>query len=114
MVGELPLLDQDVLDRLKSDVGPESAAILLTSLKAEILNGQAKLAVYVSTGDMHMLETQSHALKSAARSFGAMQLGGICRQLELSAKEKAAIALQQGLLSQFNDISRKTLDVLKV
>ncbi|NVJ98803.1 MAG: Hpt domain-containing protein [Alphaproteobacteria bacterium] len=108
MGGHTPLVDKPVLDRLAAEVGKESAAFLLDSLKAEIKSTGSKLAVHANTGDLEMLEVQAHALKSAVRSFGAMRLGDACQALEFAAKAEALPDLD-GLLNQFNEISEETL-----
>lgn len=84
-----PLLDQAVYDRMVADVGAETAKMLLESLKGEIKNSRDKLEAYLSDKDIALFENQAHALKSAARSFGAMQLGESCLSLEMAAKDKA-------------------------
>ena len=102
----LPLVDKPVLDRLTADVGEESAAFLLTSLKKEIQKSGSELAAFAAGGDYQQLEVQAHALKSAARSFGALRLGEACQALEQAAKNKSD---PERLLSQFEAISQETL-----
>ncbi|WP_417462302.1 Hpt domain-containing protein [Kordiimonas sp.] len=109
MGGQMPLLDQPVLDRLTADVGQESAAFLVSSLKQEIAKTGTALARFASEGDLEQLEIQAHALKSAARSFGAMRLGEACLALEEAARAERAAEID-GLIRRFRSISRETLD----
>ncbi|MFC4348672.1 Hpt domain-containing protein [Kordiimonas lipolytica] len=109
MGGQIPLLDMPVLDRLAAEVGKESAAFLLDSLKQEIRNSGCELMQHASVGDLEQLEIQAHALKSAARSFGAMRLGEACQAIEYAAKADGSPEIE-GLLSQFQIISEETLE----
>lgn len=109
MGGQMPLLDQPVLDRLTADVGQESAAFLISSLKQEIEKTGSALAKFASEGDLEQLEIQAHALKSAARSFGAMKLGEACYALEEAARDERAAEIG-ALMSRFRIISEETLE----
>ena len=109
MGGQTPLLDKPVLDRLAAEVGEESAAFLLDSLKKEIRNSGCELLQHASSGDLEQLEIQAHALKSAARSFGAMRLGEACQAIEFAAKGNGVPEID-GLLNQFQLVSEETLE----
>lgn len=109
MGGQLPLVDKPVLDRLAAEVGEESASFLLNSLMQEIRDSGSELVQHASVGDLNQLEIQAHALKSAARSFGAMRLGEACQALEFAAKGDASAELAR-LLDQFRAISEETLE----
>lgn len=109
MGGHQPLLDKPVLDRLAAEVGEESAAFLLDSLRKEIQNSGCELAQHASVGNYEQVEVQAHALKSAVRSFGALRLGEACQAIEYAAKAEQTPELD-GLLSQFKVISEETLE----
>jgi len=104
----LPLIDRATLYRLTLDVGEENAIMLLGSLKAEILASQKKLEKYLALQEWALFENQAHALKSASRSFGAMQLGEACMVLEQAAKE-ARYAYLKTEVVKFNGIVTATL-----
>ena len=108
MGGHMPLLDKPVLDRLTADVGEESAAFLIGSLKNEINRTGDALEVLTAKGDLEQVEIQAHALKSAARSFGAMQLGETCYEIEQAAKA-ACKAKVEGLLGELKAVSADTI-----
>lgn len=109
MEGQLPILDATVLAKLKADVGDDAAVFLIDSLIKEIRSAQTTLTEYVRTNDMHLLENQAHALKSATRSFGALRLGAICAALEEGAKTGAAETLIKGLLADFVSVSEDSV-----
>lgn len=108
MGGHMPLLDKPVLDRLTADVGEESAAFLIGSLKNEINRTGDALEVLAAKGELEQVEIQAHALKSAARSFGAMQLGETCYAIEQAAKASRKAEVDT-LLIELRSISAKTI-----
>lgn len=109
----IALIDASAIARLKSDVGPESASLLVKSLKKEITKSCGDLANHISSNDLHMAETQAHALKSAARSFGAMQLGEACYKLEQAAHQARPQTALQAIFSEMEGCVEETLEALK-
>lgn len=109
MGAHLPLLERPILAKLEVDVGAESAAFLIQSLKDEIRTGQSVLVQYAADDDMHQLETQAHALKSAARSFGALRLGAACMAIEEQARSATGKQVLGALLDEFGEVSAATL-----
>lgn len=79
------LLDKAVIEMRRGEVG-DVLPRLLDALRGEIASRMTTLRPAFEAGDPHTVEVQAHALKSAARSFGAMQLGELCAQMELAAK----------------------------
>ena len=108
MGGHMPLLDQPILDRLTADVGEESAIFLINSLKQEIVRTGKALAEHASKGDLEQVEIQAHALKSAARSFGALRLGEACLAIEEAARASRTPEVS-GLMKQFRSVSADTI-----
>ncbi|TNE67081.1 MAG: Hpt domain-containing protein [Alphaproteobacteria bacterium] len=107
--GHAPLVDRPVLNRLTADVGKESAAFLLSSLRREIESSGAALREHLDAGELDQLEIKAHALKSAARSFGAMRLGEICLALEDAARTEREVPEIERLLAKFYAVSTETL-----
>lgn len=103
-----PLLDTSVIDRLSLDVGADTTKMLLESLKNEIEQSGQKIMDHLSNKDCRLLEIQAHALKSAARSFGALQLGESCLALEEAARASDFQTLER-LIKDFKNISAATL-----
>lgn len=108
MGGHMPILDKPVLDRLTADVGEESAAFLTSSLKNEITRTRDALEDLAAKGELEQVEIQAHALKSAARSFGAMRLGETCYAIEQAAKASQQIEVD-GLLVELKSVSAETI-----
>ncbi len=113
MPDNIPILDERVFATLQEDVGPSSAVILVQSLKEEIRNSEILLQAYAQDRNMRLLENQAHALKSAARSFGALRLGEVCRALEGEAKDGAPQTILANRLLQFQQVSSESLTALE-
>lgn len=109
MGGQIPLVDKPVLDKLAMEVGEESAAYLLDSLKNEIRQSGCELSQHATSGNLEQLEVQAHALKSAVRSFGALRLGEACQEIEAAAKAERAPDMD-GLIAKFQAVSEETLE----
>lgn len=80
------VLDQKVLDTLLIGIGADAAPHLMASLREEITASQCIITERAQSLDWHMIEVKSHALKSAAASFGAMRLSAVCRGIEENAR----------------------------
>jgi len=103
-------------------------AFLLDSLKNEISQGCAAMVDYLDSDNMALLENQAHALKSAARTFGAQRLAGVCVRLEENARlgeqpendlssespceSQHRKLLLAALVTEFQAVSAATLKVL--
>lgn len=105
---QLPIFDRSAWDQLSSDVGPDSVVILLASLKNEIRMGEAAMQDYLQASDMALLENQAHALKSAARTFGALRLGELCFAIEKYAKAFKESGTESSFDSQSDSMVRRT------
>lgn len=105
----LPLFEKAATDKLQIEVGHEAATRLISSLISELQDGIAALYGFMTARDLHMLETKAHALKSAARSFGAMKLGDLCRQMEMAAKDGALTDDLQRLYQQLQACTGETI-----
>lgn len=103
-----PLKDETVIDRLKLDVGEDVLPLLEQAFKGEIETSTHTLQKSLAQSDLALFETTAHALKSAAASFGAMQLSDICREMEFAAKDSKPIGHLEELLKNFGAIAAKT------
>ncbi len=112
MSGQFPILDLEVIDQLAKDVGVETMSMLLASLTEEIQSTQQALTQFFEEGNMVQLGIRAHALKSAARSFGAMQLGEMCALLEKEAGADGGPEHIKGWLDVFNNQAAATLAAL--
>ncbi|MFC3052271.1 Hpt domain-containing protein [Kordiimonas pumila] len=106
---KIAVVDTTAIERLRIDIGQEATERLLESLRLEILNSHIKIQAYRAEGNMRLLENQGHALKSAARSFGALYLGEVCRQLELAARSEASEETLHLLMQSLDTCIAETL-----
>ncbi len=86
MPDNLPVLDSDVLNQLRSDVGADAMPVLMDALRRELSASFATIVSALESGDFALLETTAHALKSSSASFGAARVSAVCLKMELAAK----------------------------
>jgi len=103
------LLDTTVLDRLEGEVGSDAVGFLIESLRKEVLEGGPEMERLISIGDIEQLQTLAHGIKSAARTFGALELGDTCEALESAAQGKQSSADLAALIARFRELSESTL-----
>lgn len=85
------ILDSAVLDGLRELAGadePELLAELIDIYLEDAPQRLAEMARGVQLGDWKLLERAAHTLKSASANIGALQLSGICKELELRARSE--------------------------
>jgi len=90
MSGEFPILDPDPFERLKAEVGDETARVLMASFKAEVEDALEALFAHHAAANWKLLDVESHALKSTSRTFGALALGEAAEKVEKQAEAGAA------------------------
>ena len=85
---KLPVWDASMLGRMVGDNQAMQQRLIekfLTNARTQVVSIQAAVADdIVASGKV------AHALKSAARTVGAMQLGELCQELENAAKSNNA------------------------
>ena len=84
----LPILDAAVYGQLRADVGADAMPVLMEALQRELYTSSATIVSTLESGDLALLETTAHALKSSAASFGAMRLSAVCLKLESAARDR--------------------------
>ena len=88
-------LDRAALDELAEMTGgdPEFLGELIDTFCVDGANLLATLGTSASSGDAVALRRAAHTLKSNARTFGAIALGEVCREIE----ERAARGVLEGV-----------------
>lgn len=104
-----PIKQLSVLDQLVTDVGHDTLPILLSAFSREIGVSAQTIGQSFEAGDMALLETTAHALKSAASSFGALRLSEICREIEFAARDQQTQHLS-ALLDRLPYVIEQTRD----
>jgi len=85
-------MSSSLLEQLEKDVGPALFADLLGRFGRELQARCERLSAAASTGDRAALERESHALKSAARSYGAGAVADVATAIEAYARDDRAAA----------------------
>ncbi len=100
MPDNLPILDSDVLNQLREDVGADAMPVLMDALRREFSTSFATIVSSLESGDLALLETTAHALKSSSASFGAARVSAVCLKLELAANAREDSAKIKQLIPQ--------------
>jgi two-component system capsular synthesis sensor histidine kinase RcsC len=85
-------LSPSLLEQLEQDVGAELFADLLQRFARELQARCSRLSTAALDNDRHALERESHALKSAARSYGAGAVADVAAAIESYARDDRAAA----------------------
>lgn len=87
--GEVPVLDDAVVDELRESVGGDEDFV--RELVATYVEEAGPLVDGVvgagAAGDAAAIVRPAHTLKSTSASIGAMRLSAICRDIELAGRE---------------------------
>ncbi len=85
-------LSATLLEQLEHDVGPALFGDLLQRFGVELGARCARLSQAAAEGDGATLQRESHALKSAARSYGASAVADVAAAIEAYARDGRAPA----------------------
>jgi len=73
----------------------------------------AAMRAAVADGDVEALTRAAHSMKSGSLNVGALELGGLCRELEEAARSKSAVPDAEdrvtAIASVFADVRRDLL-----
>jgi CheY-like chemotaxis protein/HPt (histidine-containing phosphotransfer) domain-containing protein len=87
-----PVLDRDVLDRLRALQRPGAPSVLAKLIDvylADSLDMMAGLKQALNNGDVAALTDIAHSLKSSSANLGANRLSAVCKELEVKGKAGA-------------------------
>lgn len=87
----VPILNQDDLDILLSDIGPENATRILHMFIQDSTTRLRDLLVYMAAQELEQVRKTAHRVASSALAFGLQNLGMRLRRLESSAKDGVAV-----------------------
>ncbi|WP_413205322.1 Hpt domain-containing protein [Rhodospirillum sp. A1_3_36] len=76
---QYPVHDMSILDAIARDTSPEIVPRLVAIFLKEGIRRRAALAEALACRDREVIGRESHALKSAAASFGCMRLAAQAR-----------------------------------
>jgi HPt (histidine-containing phosphotransfer) domain-containing protein len=87
-----PLIDAPTFKALQEAAGTDFVADLVQTFIGEAPAMIAELRSALAAGDAERFRRVAHSLKSNSNTFGAVGLGSLARELELSARERTAAA----------------------
>lgn len=82
---EFPILSEEILQDMESLQMPDEPDIVVEVFETFINSCPArlsKLREISKSGDLKSLSREAHAIKSSAKTIGALRLGEFCQQLE--------------------------------
>lgn len=106
-----PLLCEETLERLATDVGAEMLPMLF---EVFITENQPKVGLLASLDveeDITRLQGFFHTLKSCAASYGALRLAALATDLDRACKERRIQKLRQHK-DEFVALLTETLDAM--
>jgi HPt (histidine-containing phosphotransfer) domain-containing protein len=92
-----PTIDSATFDELKETAGAEFVNELVDTFLAEAPLMLADLRSALAAGDADRFRRAAHSLKSNSHTFGALALGALARELELTGLDHALKAGTQRL-----------------
>jgi HPt (histidine-containing phosphotransfer) domain-containing protein len=92
-----PTIDNATFDELKETAGADFAIELVDTFLTEAPSMLAELRRAFTAGDVDSFRRAAHSLKSNSNTFGALALGVMARELELSAPDQVRKADAQPL-----------------
>jgi HPt (histidine-containing phosphotransfer) domain-containing protein len=87
-----PTIDQATFDDLKATAGAEFVVELVDTFLVEAPTMLADLRSSLAAGNADQFRRAAHSLKSNSNTFGALTLGALAKNLELTGIAPAAAA----------------------
>lgn len=103
-----PLLDQTHINQICVAIGSARFDGLLDLLEKELVERQATIRRAVQAGDFKLARHESHSLKGATTSVGAMALGEAAATIE-HAPDLSAMAAALGILDRQTLLTRRAI-----
>ena len=107
-----PAVDVATYDALKETTGAEFAVELVDTFLEEAPRMLESLRLSLTQGDADAFRRAAHSLKSNSNTFGALALGRMARELELSGAAAVKLAGAGSLTSLEGEYAR-VADALK-
>jgi HPt (histidine-containing phosphotransfer) domain-containing protein len=83
-----PTIDQATFDELKETAGADFAVELVDTFLIEAPSMLAELRRALAAKNVDAFRRAAHSLKSNSNTFGALALGAMAKELELSASDQ--------------------------
>jgi len=83
----MPVIDKATFEELKQMSGADFISELIDAFLDDAPNMIQNMHAALATKDIESFRRNAHSLKSNANTFGAMELGGLAKELEFMARE---------------------------
>lgn len=83
----MPVIDKASFEELKQMSGEDFINELIDAFLEDAPTMISQMQVALTTSDVEAFRRNAHSLKSNANTFGALELGGLAKELEFMAKE---------------------------
>lgn len=84
----MPILDRSVYDALKEAAGADFILELMETFFEDAYKQMEQMKTAIATQDAETFRRAAHSLKSNAATFGAMELSGLARELEMMGRDQ--------------------------
>ncbi len=84
-----PMLERQVLEQLRKQLGDAALTTLLASLERTMQQQLPEMQRLLSVGDIVSLQRLAHSLKSTAATLGGMRVSTLAKLIEQACKEQA-------------------------
>ncbi len=84
----MPILDMTVYDALKEAAGADFILELMETFFEDAYKQMEQMKTALSAQDAETFRRAAHSLKSNAATFGAMELSGLARELEMMGRDQ--------------------------
>ena len=101
-----PTIDRATFDALKQTTGAQFALELVDTFLQEAPSMLADLRLALAAQDADKFRRAAHSLKSNSNTFGALALGALARELEITGVAKVSARGAQPLDAVAEDYSR--------
>jgi histidine phosphotransfer protein HptB len=83
----MPIIDPAAFEELKQISGADFINELIDAFLEDAPNMIGEMQTALTTGDAESFRRNAHSLKSNASTFGATELAGLAKELEMMARE---------------------------
>ena len=108
--GDLPLIDQRIMNDWRSDMDMEDVLSILARVPAECTRSLGDFRKAIAAGDLASVRRTAHRLKGMANNLGAVRLARIARSIELGCQSIEAVSSRMAPLEQALE---ETLEALR-
>lgn len=110
----MPILDMTVYDTLKETAGADFILDLMDTFFEDAYKQMDQMKTALAAQDAETFRRAAHSLKSNAATFGAMELSGLARELEMMGRDQNfAVGNQLEALSEAFEAVKAQLVALR-